>query len=99
MTCADLEVFICDYVDGTLTPVLRVEVEHHLAECPACAELARDSSAAVAFMGRVTEVEAPPELLTRIFFQAPWHRPGPGKAWDSGSGPRECSIRSCNRAL
>ena len=49
-------------------------MERHLAECPACAELARDSAAAVAFMERAAEVEPPPELITRILFDAPWSK-------------------------
>src|SRR5689334_23844600 len=74
MTCADYEILICDYVDGTLAPAQKTELEHHLAECPACAELARDSAAAVAFMERAADVEPPPELITRILFDAPWSR-------------------------
>jgi anti-sigma factor RsiW len=80
MTCAELEILICDYVDGALGPEQRSEVERHLEECPACAELARDSAAAVAFMERAADVESPPELITRILFDAPWskssHRSG-----------------------
>jgi hypothetical protein len=72
MNCAELELLICDYVEGGLTPAERARVEHHLAECPACAELARDSAAAVAFMERATDLEPPPELITRILFDAPW---------------------------
>src|SRR5262249_1545511 len=72
MTCADYEVLICDYVDGTLGPAERAALERHLAECPACAELARDSRAAVAFMEKAADVEPPPELITRILFDAPW---------------------------
>ncbi len=52
-------------------------MERHLAECPACAELARDSAAAVAFMERAAEVEPPPELMTRILFDAPWRKEKP----------------------
>jgi hypothetical protein len=77
MNCADLEVSICDYVDGALSEPERAEVERHLAQCPGCAELARDSAAAVAFMERAAEVEPPPELITRILFDAPWSK---GKA-------------------
>jgi hypothetical protein len=72
MTCAELEILICDYVDGTLAPAERAEVERHLAECPGCAEMARESAEAVAFMDRASDVEAPPELVTRILFDAPW---------------------------
>jgi len=34
--------------------------------------LAHDSAAAVSFIGHVADVEPPPELITRILFDAPW---------------------------
>ena len=74
MNCADVEILICDYLDGTLTAERKSAVERHLAECPACAELARDSAAAVEFMKRAADVEPPPELITRILFEAPWSK-------------------------
>ena len=77
MNCADLEILICDYVDGALSEAGKAEVERHLAQCPGCAEMARDSAAAVAFMERAADVEPPPELITRILFDAPWSK---GKA-------------------
>ncbi len=76
MNCAELEILICDYVDGTLAPAGRALVERHLAECPGCAEMARDSAAAVAFMDRAAAVEPPPELITRILFDPPWGQTG-----------------------
>jgi anti-sigma factor RsiW len=81
MNCADAEILICDLVDGSLTAEAKAELERHLSVCPACADLARDSAAAVAFMERAADVEAPPELVTRLLFEAPWkkvaarHRP------------------------
>jgi len=72
MNCAELEILLCDYVDGTLAPAAKAEVERHLSACPACAELARDSQFALGFLERVAEVEPPPELITRILFDAPW---------------------------
>ena len=72
MTCAEMEVLICDYVDGTLGPEARTTVEQHLAGCRNCAEMARDAAAAVNFMERSAEVEPPPELMTRLLFEAPW---------------------------
>jgi hypothetical protein len=74
MNCAELEILICDYVDGTLAPAEKAVVESHLAACPACAEVARDSAAAVRFIGHAADVEPPPELITRILFDAPWTR-------------------------
>ena len=70
MTCAEAELLICDY--ATLRSAERFELERHLADCPACAELARDSAAAIAFMERAADVEPPPELITKILFDAPW---------------------------
>jgi anti-sigma factor RsiW len=72
MNCAEIEVLICDYVDGTLAAAQKAQVERHLAVCPACAALARDSAAAVAFMQSAADVEPPPELITKILFDAPW---------------------------
>jgi hypothetical protein len=79
MNCAELEELICDYVDGTLTAARKAEVERHLEQCPGCAEMARDSAAAVAFMERAADVEPPPELITRILFDAPWATKAPAK--------------------
>ncbi len=69
MTCADLEILLADYVDGTLHGEQKSAIESHLAGCPDCAELARDAAGAVAFMERSSRVEAPPELVTRILFE------------------------------
>src|ERR1700732_3090643 len=74
MNCAELEVLICDYVDGTLDAAGRAVVERHLAECPACASLAADSAEAVRFMECAAAVRPPPQLITRILFDAPWRK-------------------------
>ena len=79
MNCAEIEILICEYVDGSLGTAQRAEVERHLAGCAACAELARDSSAAVAFMERAAGVEPPQELVNRILFAAPWHTQKSGR--------------------
>jgi hypothetical protein len=77
MNCADCEILICDYVEGSLAAAQKAELESHLAQCALCAELARDSAAALGFIERVEDVEPPPELITRILFEAPWSK---GKA-------------------
>ncbi len=71
MNCAELEILLCDYLDGTLAAGAKAEFEEHLALCAACAELAKDASAAVNFIGRAADVEPPPELMTRILFELP----------------------------
>jgi hypothetical protein len=79
MTCAELDSQICDYVDGTLDAERKRLVETHLEHCASCAELARDSAAAVAFLERVADVEPPRELMTRLSFgAAPAVRPQGG---------------------
>jgi anti-sigma factor RsiW len=69
VNCADVEILLADYVDGTLRGDAASALEAHLAGCAACAELARDSAGAVAFMERAAAVDAPPELVTRILFE------------------------------
>ena len=73
MNCADVEILLADYVDGTLDVSHRAEeksaLEAHLSGCAGCAAMARDSAAAVEFIERAAVVEAPPELLTRILFE------------------------------
>jgi hypothetical protein len=74
MNCAEIEILICDYVDGTLTPAEKAKVNLHLAVCPGCTELARDSAAAVRFIAKAEDVTPPPELVTKILFEAPWRK-------------------------
>jgi hypothetical protein len=68
MNCAELEILLCDYLDGALGGGRKAEVEAHLAGCASCAGLAKDAQAAVDFIERAEVVEPPPELLTRILF-------------------------------
>ncbi len=75
MTCAELEILLCDYVDGTLHAAERTALENHLAGCPACKQLAEDVAGVTAFFERVPDVEPPAELMTRILHHAPM---GPG---------------------
>jgi Putative zinc-finger len=74
MNCAEIEILICDYVDGMLPAAQKAELELHFTGCQACAELAKDSAAAVAFMETAADVEPAPELITRILFDPPWSK-------------------------
>lgn len=69
MNCADVEILLADYQDGTLAAAQKSAIESHLSTCKACEELASDIAGAVAFMERSSEVTAPPELVTRILFE------------------------------
>jgi anti-sigma factor RsiW len=74
MNCADFEILLADYIDGTLSDATRAQVEQHASSCAGCSELLKDASGAVAFLSRVADVAPPPELVTRIAFQAPARR-------------------------
>ncbi len=85
MNCADFEIVLCDYMDGTLESSRRQEFEKHMSECVTCAEFARDVMGAVAFIERVEEVKPPTELLTRITFAIPSSKtPKEMRSWFSG---------------
>jgi len=83
MTCAELEILLCDYVDGTLRGAEKTALESHLAECSACAELAKDVAGVTAFIDTVAVAEPPAELLTRILHEIPTGRQKPdrGPSW------------------
>lgn len=83
MTCAELEILLCDYVDGTLRAEERTALEDHLSGCPACRQLAEDVAGVTAFFERVPAPEPPAELLTRIMHHAPM---GPGAVRERASG-------------
>lgn len=69
--CAQFEVLLADYMDGTLPESERTRVEEHAANCEHCRELLADVQGAVQFLSRSEEVVPPPELITRIAYQAP----------------------------
>lgn len=78
MNCADLEIVLCDYLDGTLAPARRAAFESHLGSCTNCAVLAEDAAAGLAFLEHVPDVHPPQELITRIMHQAPVGRSAHG---------------------
>jgi hypothetical protein len=71
MTCAEFEILLCDYIDGTLDVAGRRTLEEHQRSCAGCAAFAQDVRGAVAFIELAEEAEPPAELLTRITFEIP----------------------------
>ena len=71
MNCADVEILLCDYLDGTLASAQRVELESHLGTCTLCAEFAADAGAGLAVLEHLPDAHPPQELVTRILHQAP----------------------------
>ena len=74
MTCAEFEILLCDYLDGTLDAGRKESLEAHRDTCAVCQELSRDVTGALSFMERAAEVTVPPELLTKIAFEIPTGR-------------------------
>jgi len=74
MGCADVELLLCEYLDGEFEGQQRDALEQHLAICPTCATLVEDAGAAVRFLGQASRVEPPDELITRLLYQAPTGR-------------------------
>ena len=55
MNCADAEILICDY--ATLSSADRFELERHLADCAACAELEKLGLTHIPIIGLAKEFE------------------------------------------
>ncbi len=66
MDCAEFEIILADYLDGTLPEPARAAFEAHKASCAECAAMAEDAGAAVAFMERAEVVQAPAALVGRV---------------------------------
>src|SRR5579875_2600691 len=71
MNCAEFEIVLADYLDGTLAPSEIAALEAHISSCAACAELRNEAASALALLKRAEEISPPPDLITRIAFQAP----------------------------
>ena len=77
MKCVDLEILLCDYVDGVLSPAEKATVELHLQGCAACRELVDDARAALALMEKAADVEPPAALVNHILFELRNEAKGP----------------------
>ena len=71
MNCTEFESILADYVDGTLAEAQRAAVDEHAAGCADCRQFMADVGGALRILKTAPEVEPPPELITRIAFQAP----------------------------
>ena len=74
MNCTEFESILADYIDGTLSQAERAFVEQHAAACAGCREFMADVNGGLGMLNRATEVEPPPELITRIAYLRPMGR-------------------------
>jgi hypothetical protein len=87
MLCADFEELLSDYLDEQLSAGQRRLVDEHAAQCTACSELMQDAASALRLLERLPQVEVPPDLVTRIVYQAPAGRvrqPFERRSWLGG---------------
>jgi hypothetical protein len=87
MTCAEFEILLCDYVDGTLRAEEKTALEGHRSGCAACQQLSEDVTGITAFFERVPQTEPPAELLTRILHHAPIGRQARAERLGSDARP------------
>ncbi len=71
MNCAEFEILLCDYLDGTLDAAGRSALEQHTAACAGCRAFMQEAAGAVRFVKQAEPVIPPPDLITRIAFYAP----------------------------
>lgn len=69
--CTDIELLLCDYLDGILPADQKAAFEAHAETCSACTEMVADCRSAMAFVERCETVEPPAPLLTRILNEIP----------------------------
>lgn len=74
MHCAEFELIVCEYVDGTLSSGERAAFDQHLSSCAACREVVAGQREVLSFLEGVPEVEAPPELITRLIQDSPLYQ-------------------------
>lgn len=74
MHCAEFDLIVCDYVDGTLSSAGRSACDQHLAGCAGCREAVAEQRALLSFLEGVPEVEPPQELITRLVQDSPLHK-------------------------
>lgn len=71
MKCVDFETILADYLDGALPERERAAFDTHAAQCTNCRKFLTEASAGLNCLRQAEPVEPPPELLTRIAYQAP----------------------------
>lgn len=74
MNCADFETLLADYLDGALSALHSAELDQHASSCHSCRELMQDVTAGLRLLHNAPDVALPPELVTRIAYQAPLGR-------------------------
>lgn len=71
MNCTQFEAALADYLDGAIAPAGRSAVDEHAAACAGCREFMQDAAAGARLLASAPDIAVPPDLITRIAYQAP----------------------------
>lgn len=76
--CRDISDLLLDYVEESLTPSVREELDQHLADCPGCLAFVRTYRHTSALSRDLRCEDIPPELQRKLrsFIQQRLRRPG-----------------------
>jgi hypothetical protein len=83
-SCQHVELFLQDYLDGSLLPSQREVLEDHIRACPSCRALLTDLRRLDEGFLDLPEVEGPEGLTERILGAVPaGHRYAPRRLWSA----------------
>ena len=66
LSCEEIEAQLSDYLDGTLAPSVRAEIEDHAASCARCAEIIANVGNLVRSLAQLEPLAEPPNLASAI---------------------------------
>lgn len=70
MTCKEVVELVTDYIEGTLSDDLRMQIEHHLMGCEGCTNYVEQFRQTIKLAGQVRAEDISPEQkddLLRLF--------------------------------
>jgi len=111
MNCKELAYMLADYIDGSMDPLLREELDGHLAMCEPCRVFTKTYQAVsdkTRMLRRHIEYEIPPEVCRRLetFIHAvalkypeKMRSIEPGRAGPAGNRRGSRQVRGLRRSL
>ena len=63
LTCKDVNLFLVEYIEGTMDPKMRSRFEKHVDRCPQCKTYLQQYSETIAQTRDAGDVPAAPEML------------------------------------
>lgn len=73
LSCAEFDAMLADALDGVLSEASQRRFDSHRLQCPTCAPLFRETSAGMAWLDSLKEVEPPVNLVHNILVATTLH--------------------------